>query len=176
MYGRDPNDFTADIQLSDQDILDLRLLVASQRERLVSLSLEIRRSGGCREGKRASLLDQLHRERVALDDMEYAHIVALKNSNKFLDKQDQYSNELEEMYFKDVERINDKIEALKSQDEPEFLLVRMRNMFADFMGQMELRMISEDRRKRYMSGKGIAGSKVDDRCMDINKTNFSQKL
>ncbi|GFO55962.1 hypothetical protein GMSM_29690 [Geomonas sp. Red276] len=173
MYGREPNDFTADIQLSDQDILDLRLLIASQRKRLVRLSLEIRRMGECREGKRANLLDQLHRERVALEDMEYAHIVAVKNNTKYMDTQCQYSIELEELYFEDLERINAKIAALKAQDEPEFLLVRIRNMLADFMGQVELRMISEDRQKRYMSGKGIAGSKVDDRCMDLTKARLS---
>lgn len=161
MYGREPNDFTANIQLSEQDMLHLRLGISTQRKRLVDATFELLSPESFSDSKRVKLLEKLHRERMALDDMELAHTVAVKNSARFQDIQSDYREELEKLSWEDKEAIDRKTEELKEQNEEAFLLVRIRNMLADFMGMIEIRMRHQDRIKRYESGEGIAGSSVN---------------
>ena len=174
MYGREPNEFTADISLSDQDITELRLLVACQRRRLVAVALELKpldssgSSGWFGKTKREKLLEKLNRERKALDDVERAHTVAIKNNVRFQDIQSDYYDELDDLFWKDKDLIDKKIEALKEQDEEQFLLVRIRNLLVDFMGMIELRMKHQDRIRRYESGGPIGGSSVNARYVGRN--------
>lgn len=174
MYGREPNEFTADISLSDQDVTDLRFLIAWQRQRLVTVALELKaldRSGSpgwFGKSKREKLLEKLNRERNALDDIERAHTVAIKNNARFQDIQSEYYDELDDLFWKDKDTIDKKIEALKEQNEEQFSLVRIRNLLADFMGMIELRMKHQDRIRRYESGGPIVGSKVDARYVGRN--------
>jgi len=87
-------------------------------------------------------------------------VVAVANSTQFADEQIDDREELERLHWKDREEINKRTDYLKSQDDEGFLLSRIRNMLADFMGMVEIRMRHQDRMQSYESGGGIPGSQV----------------
>jgi hypothetical protein len=167
MYGKEPNDFIRMNYLSEQDELSLWRLVASQRERLVALTLEFSKSscpvvGGLGwasrwESKRNKLLQKIHMERVALDDLEYAHSIAVKNSASYLDWQAEFSDALENLRNKDKERIDNRTEHVKTQDEDHFILKNIQNLLADFIGTLELKILDHERKEYCKSGGTIAG-------------------
>jgi hypothetical protein len=86
-------------------------------------------------------------------------------NDRYQDDQSEYRQELEDLYRKDYEDINARTEEMKKYDEEPYLLRSIRNMLADFMGIIELRMRNQDRIKRYESGEGIAGSRVKPRSL-----------
>jgi len=66
MHGRNPNDFTAQIQFYDEDRINLRIFITSQRERVVSLAFELRQihlgpQGFRCDSKKMKLQEKLHR-------------------------------------------------------------------------------------------------------------------